>query len=185
MTRNDRGGTDAQRRTVLKALGAAGVVAGTGGLAAAQETTQGTTEGGQETTQATTTGGEVAGTPIILGGESAHWFGLAPSPIHGDENPALSLREGERYTIIWINLDGAEHELIIESAEGGELVANESAGTPGETRSATFTASPEIAEYYCEYHPESMRGQVEMGGFETETAGTETTEAATTEANRT
>ena len=181
MTRDEKGNTaGASRRNMLKALGAAGVFAGTGGVAAAQETTATTTEGTQETTQTTTTGDEVAGTPIILGGESSHWFGLAPPPIHGEENPTLSLREGGRYTLIWINLDGAEHEFIIESASGEELVATESAETPGETRSVTFTASSEMAEYYCEYHPQSMRGQVEMGGFGTETAETGTTAAETT-----
>ena len=185
MTRDESGkATGASRRNVLKALGVAGVLAGTGGVAAGQETTETTAEGTRETTGATTTGGEVAGTPIILGGEVEHWYGLAPSAIHGEENPTLSLREGERYTVIWINLDGAEHEFIIEDANGEELAATESAETPGETRSVTFTASPEMAEYYCEYHPQAMRGQVETGGFETETAGTETTAAGTTVAER-
>lgn len=158
----------ATRRSVLKVLGVGGATAGVSALAAGQETTT-----AQETTSQETTTAPDA-TPILLGGEAAHWFGLEPGPIRGKNNPALALQAGEKYRLVWMNLDGTEHELIIEDANGNELAATESASTPGATRSVVFTASEEMAEYYCEYHPQSMRGGVTLGsGFTTatETAG--------------
>ncbi|WP_227357046.1 cupredoxin domain-containing protein [Haladaptatus salinisoli] len=139
----------ATRRAVLRAFGGAGVAAGASDAAGAQETTRGIS---------------VEGTPIILGGEVKHWLGLAPSRIHGEENPALRLRAGRTYTLVWINVDGKEHELIVEDSNGNELVATESASTPGATRHVTFTARREMNQYYCEYHPKSMRGNVRLGG---------------------
>lgn len=173
MTRRDRSDR-ATRRTVLKATGIAGVTASLGGLAAGQDTTEeGEDEGQDETTEETTVEGEGA-TTILLGGEVDYWFGLAPEPIQGEENPTLALEEGERYEIIWMNLDGREHELVVEDADGEELEASDSNEEAGATASVTVTAGEEMAEYYCEYHPESMRGNVELGeGFET-TQGTET-----------
>ncbi|WP_440009894.1 cupredoxin domain-containing protein [Halomicrococcus sp. SG-WS-1] len=66
-----------------------------------------------------------------------------------------------------MNLDGVEHELIIEDADGKALVESDSATEQGATVSVTFTADEAMAEYYCEYHPQDMRGDVELGtGFE-------------------
>ena len=75
-----------------------------------------------------------------------------------------------------MNLDGREHELVIEDANGGEIVASESNEQMGATASLTFTASEEMAQYYCEYHPKRMRGDIQFGtGFETTTAANGTT----------
>ncbi|MFC4548754.1 MULTISPECIES: twin-arginine translocation signal domain-containing protein [Halorussus] len=166
---NDNANSDvASRRSFLLATGAVGAATSLGGLAAGQGTTT-----GQETT---TAGGQA--TTILLGGEVEHWFGLAPSAIHGAENPTLQLQSGQRYEIVWMNLDGHEHELIIEDANGGEIVASESNEQMGATASLTFTASEEMAQYYCEYHPKRMRGDIQFGtGFETTTAGGTTTAA--------
>lgn len=166
----DRSAERGTRRGFLKATGLVGLAAGVGARTAGQETA---TETG---TQETPTPAEDV-TTILLGGEVGHWFGLAPTAIHEGENPTLTLQPGEKYRIVWMNIDGVEHELIIEDANGEELVATEDATRAGATRSVTFTASEEMAEYYCEYHPESMRGDVELGeGFQTptETPATET-----------
>ncbi|WP_227376867.1 plastocyanin/azurin family copper-binding protein [Haladaptatus halobius] len=144
----DRDG-GATRRAVLQAFGAAGIFAGASDVTGAQETTRGIS---------------VEGTPLILGGEVKHWFGLAPSQIHGKENPDLRLRAGRTYTLVWINIDGKEHEFIVEDSNGNELAATESASAPGATRHVTFTAKKEMSRYYCEYHPKSMRGNVTLGG---------------------
>ena len=192
-TRNGGKSTGSEtRRRFLQALGAASAVAGAGGVAGAQETTTGSEETtadgeGEKTTtgegdQTTTVAGDA--TPIVLGGRTEYWLGLAPKPIAGDRNPTLQLREGERYRLVWLNLDGVEHELVVEDGEGEQLVATDSNEEVGATASVSFTASEEMAQYYCEYHPEQMRGSVELGeGFETtaetedgtETAGEETT----------
>lgn len=170
------------RRRVLAAAGAAGFLAGAPNLVGGQETpTETPTD--DETPGTTTSEGGEAATTIVLGGRVEYWLGLAPEPIEGEQNPTLQLESGETYEIVWINLDGAKHELIGEDADGEELFASDSNEEVGATVASTFEASKELAEYYCEYHPESMRGQVELGeGFGTPT-GT-TTEAETTTASR-
>ena len=174
MTRKGSSGSSdsASRRNFLIATGAVGAAASLGGLAAGQETTAGQGTTGRETTtgQGTTTGAQA--TTILLGGEVEYWYGLAPEPIQGQENPTLRLQSGQRYELVWTNLDGHEHELIIEDANGNEIVATESNEQAGATASVTFTANERMAQYYCEYHPQRMRGDVQFGeGFQT-TAGT-------------
>ncbi|USZ67940.1 plastocyanin/azurin family copper-binding protein [Halorussus salilacus] len=174
------------RRTFLRAMGAASAVAGVGGLAGAQETTE---EGEETTTEedTTTEGDETAtteteeatdgdATTVALGGRTSGWYGLAPAAITGEENPTLALRDGERYRVVWMNLDGEQHELRLEDEDGEALERTDSASEVGETREVVFEASESLAAYRCEYHPEQMVGDVELGeGFET----TEETETPT------
>lgn len=170
------------RRRFLQAIGAASAIAGVG-LAGAQETT---TEGGEGEGQGTTTeaGGEQAttvadeATPIVLGGRTSYWLGLAPPPIEGEQNPTLQLREGERYRLVWVNLDGERHELHLEDGEGTVVHRTEASERVGVARSVAFETDESLAGYRCEYHPEQMVGSVELGeGFETTTE--ETTEDTT------
>ncbi len=96
-----------------------------------------------------------------------HWYGIAPEEIEGEENPTLEFEDGEAYELVWINADGAEHELVLESDDGEELEESDSSETGGETVSVTFEADEDVTEYYCAFHPESMRGDVEFdGGFD-------------------
>ena len=107
--------------------------------------------------------------PIILAGRSEYWYGIAPEEIEGEENPALDLEEGTEYELVWINVDGAEHNLIVESEDSEDLETSDDSEEAGEAVSMTFEASEDAAEYYCEYHPDSMRGDVELGeGFDLE-----------------
>lgn len=177
MNTDERGDTEGStRRSVLAAAGAAGFLAGAPNLVGGQDTPTETPTDDETPTEAET---PEADATIVLGGRVEYWLGLAPETIEGEENPALELVEGDTYEIIWINLDGVEHELVVEDADGNELAASESAEEVGATASATVEANEELAEYYCEYHPDSMRGQVELGegmettGTEAET-GTET-----------
>lgn len=145
------------RRSVLELTAAAAAAAGMAGVATAQDDTE---------------SGEAQGTgadnlPIILGGRAEYWYGIAPEEIEGEENPTLQLEAGEEYELVWVNLDGLEHNLTLESQEGEELEASDETETAGEAVSMTVEASEEMSEYYCEYHPESMRGSVELnGGFD-------------------
>ncbi|QLD91133.1 hypothetical protein HWV07_00150 [Natronomonas salina] len=107
-----------------------------------------------------------AGSTIRLGGESQGWVGEEPESIAGETNPPLQLQAGETYEIVWENLDGAEHELIFVDENGEEVAASESSESEGETVSMEVTASEEFAEYFCEYHPEAMRGSVEVAAGE-------------------
>ncbi|MFC4437631.1 MULTISPECIES: cupredoxin domain-containing protein [Natrialbaceae] len=141
------------RRTVLRIAAAAAASAGVAGVATAQET-----EDEDDETERL---------PIVLGARAAYWYGVAPEEIEGEENPTLDLEDGEEYELVWINLDDVEHELVLESEDGEELAVSEETETAGEAVSMTVEASEEVAEYYCEYHPDSMRGDVELNdGFD-------------------
>lgn len=87
---------------------------------------------------------------------------MAPASIEGTTNPTLRLEADTEYTLVWENLDGAEHELIIADDAGEDLVKSDEAEEEGQTVSTTFTATSEMAEYFCEYHPESMRGELQV-----------------------
>lgn len=101
---------------------------------------------------------------IELGGQTDGWQGQAPGDIEGETNPTLSLESGTTYDLTWENLDGQEHELIIEDADGNELEASDSSEEQGATVTLTFEASEEMAQYYCEYHPDRMRGDITTEG---------------------
>ncbi|WP_394742711.1 cupredoxin domain-containing protein [Natronococcus roseus] len=143
------------RRTVLQIAAAAAASAGGVGTVAAQEDDD---EGADDDTDRL---------PIVLGARSEYWYGVAPEAIEGEENPTLEFADGEAYELVWINLDGAEHDLVLESEDGEEFAVSDATETAGEAVSMTVEASDEIDEYYCGFHPDSMRGDVELnGGFD-------------------
>lgn len=118
------------------------------------------TDGGTETADSTETDGGAISGEIRLGGETAGWTGIAPASIEGETNPTLRLEADTEYTVVWENLDGVDHELVIVDNSDDDLVKSDSAEEEGETVTTTFTATSEMAEYYCEYHPDSMRGEI-------------------------
>ncbi|PCR90013.1 cupredoxin domain-containing protein [Natrinema ejinorense] len=99
---------------------------------------------------------------IRLVGETSGWQGVAPDEISGTENPTLTLEEGAEYVLVWENGDGLQHNVAIEDESGEELLASDFMSEEGTTQSVTFTASAEMAEYYCQVHPESMRGSIDV-----------------------
>lgn len=141
-----------RRRRVLQAAGAA--------LAAATSATAGCVGSGPGSDSGS--GDGQGGKRLALGGKTAAWVGQAPGDIEGKRNPTLTLTAGTTYELTWENLDGMEHELVVQDADGKELKASKSSEKKGETVTFTFDATEEMAEYYCEYHPERMRGQVEV-----------------------
>ncbi|WP_265111633.1 cupredoxin domain-containing protein [Halosolutus halophilus] len=152
------------RRTALRFIGATTAATGLTTAVTAQEDDAEDDADGEETDRL----------PIILAGRTEYWYGIAPEAIEGEENPALDLEEGQEYELVWINVDGVNHELVVESADGEELEASDTSETAGEAVSMTFEASEDAAEYYCEFHPESMRGDVELGdGFDLSSNGGE------------
>jgi len=149
---------DPTRRSLLRTVGA-GVIATSvvAGTASAQE---------DEVTQR-----------FDFEGETPGWIGVTPSDIEGETNPTLSLEDGETYEFQWENTDGAPHNIVIEDGDGNNLVRSEFVSSEGETQTVQFTASAEMVSYYCEAHPSSMRGDVDIAGASTSTgtdAGTET-----------
>ncbi|WP_207592860.1 hypothetical protein [Halomontanus rarus] len=99
---------------------------------------------------------------IRLLGTAQAWEGAAPTSIEGEANPALRLESGVEYVLVWENGDGLQHNLAIEDANGEDVVATDLMGERGATQTVTFTATEEMAEYYCQVHPESMRGSIEI-----------------------
>ncbi|MDF9746064.1 cupredoxin domain-containing protein [Natrinema salsiterrestre] len=116
-------------------------------------------EGSQETDENGETDAEA---DIRLVGETQGWQGEAPDDISGTENPTLELEEGTEYVLVWENGDGLQHNFAIEDETGEDLLASEFMGDEGSTQTVTFTASAEMAEYYCQVHPDSMRGSVDV-----------------------
>ncbi|WP_227776575.1 hypothetical protein [Haladaptatus pallidirubidus] len=183
------GSPKSQRRAFLKTAGGVAGVGVLGRIAMAQnnqtettDTTNGgntteTTDGGTETT----TGGERV---IVLGARTDAWLGLAPGVIERADNPTIGLVPGERYRIVWVNLDGARHRLQIlgeENGDSGNVLRETGASSRrGETRAMSFRATDRVRRYRCRYHPNSMQGNiVRSGDFGTGTEGTFTTEETT------
>jgi hypothetical protein len=90
-------------------------------------------------------------------------------------NPTLNITSGVDNQIMIKSLEGdpEEHELIIEgisaagSNEGEELIASEhveggSSTTVNFNPSDAETSDYQSLEYYCEYHPDTMRGKVQI-----------------------
>ncbi|OIB56513.1 PQQ-dependent sugar dehydrogenase [Natrialba sp. SSL1] len=100
---------------------------------------------------------------IELLGRTSGWIGSSPDDIADERNPTLELVEGEEYTLIWENEDGAGHNFVIEDEEGEEnFVETDVISGTGETQEVEFTAEEGMAEYYCAPHPQSMRGDIEL-----------------------
>ncbi len=100
------------------------------------------------------------GTEIRMGADAVGWSGQAPASIAERMNPTLYLEDGAQYTFVWENLDGVEHELYIATDSDDVVVESESAEDAGETVRTTFTARSSMTTYYCEYHPQGMRGNM-------------------------
>lgn len=101
---------------------------------------------------------------IRLRGRIDGWRGREPEAVDGETNPTLEFRAGETYSITWVNHDGEPHNLAIQT-EGGEVLARtEIVEEEDATRTLTFTATPEMAEYLCEVHPNTMRGTFSVTG---------------------
>jgi len=141
----------ASRRRVLQAAAAAGGVVGLSGIGAAQFDTQ----------------------TIELGAETSGWQGVSPDAIADETNPTLELEEGTTYEVTWENLDGAAHNFVIVDSEGEELERTELMSEQGETQTLEFEATSEMAEYYCEPHRATMRGEISLGGGDGDEAGEE------------
>lgn len=95
-----------------------------------------------------------------LGGVVPGWQGIAPESIDEAVNPTLNLTGGQLYAITWVNVDGAPHNVVIENAQGNDIAATPIVSEEGATQTLIFRAPNEDGEYYCEVHPQSMRGDL-------------------------
>lgn len=97
-----------------------------------------------------------------LGAAATGWVGQAPPAIEGTTNPTLPLRAGTEYTFVWENRDGLQHNFAIQDRNGEDVLSTDLVGEEGATQTVTFTATPEMAEYYCQVHPNTMRGSLDV-----------------------
>ncbi|OVE84145.1 cupredoxin domain-containing protein [Natronolimnobius baerhuensis] len=135
--------TGTLRRTLLRAAAATGLAVGIGSA-----TTQARLQDDAD---------------IVLEGRTTGWVGVEPDDIDGERNPTLELEAGTEYVLVWENEDGVGHNFVIEDDDGENLVETEIISGSGETQTVEFTAEEGMAEYYCAPHPQSMRGDVELG----------------------
>jgi plastocyanin len=76
-------------------------------------------------------------------------------------NPTLHLIAHTDYVIKIKNPTDAKHELIIGS--NGTEIAKSNSINPGKNRDFVFNANTTgIFEYHCEYHPDTMKGIIEI-----------------------
>lgn len=155
------------RRTLLQtsALGLAGAIAGCAGASESRQETETTPEATTTTPQPDDT--------IVLGAQVEYWYGVAPSSIQGTQNPTLAMQPGTVYEIVWVNLDSVGHRLRVFDADDNVVATTEAVSTVGETTSVVLEATESLARYDCEFHPQSMRGDVSQGEATTTTTTTE------------
>jgi len=80
-------------------------------------------------------------------------------------NPLLNLKSNENYTFLVTSFqnDTAVHKLKIDPREGGEHLAESEEIEHGSSSQFAFNAGiPQILKYYCEYHPRSMTGIINV-----------------------
>jgi plastocyanin len=86
------------------------------------------------------------------------------------DKTSFEVEPGSEVEVTLTNNDETEHTFSIEDP----AVEVEAEG--GETASGTFTAPEEgTLEFFCEYHPDQMRGEVTVGGTAAGDSGSDDT----------
>ncbi|WP_076608127.1 cupredoxin domain-containing protein [Natronorubrum thiooxidans] len=150
--------TGFSRRTALKIAGVTGmaVLAGCGGDG---ENGNGAAEDGNGA--ADEDWGAVE--EFYFDGQVSHWGGIEPAFLEGEENPTLTLIEGQEYTFRWVNNDGQTHNLEIRD-ENDEVIddyQSDDVGEEGEETSLEgVVATQEMTTYICQYHEATQVGDI-------------------------
>ena len=80
----------------------------------------------------------------------------------GGLNPTLDITKGNEYQIKINNPTDEEHELIIENEKKSKVGGSDHI-EPGKNTEFEFkTMNAGELNYYCEYHPETMRGIIKV-----------------------
>ena len=80
----------------------------------------------------------------------------------GGVNPTLDITKGNEYQIQINNPTDEEHELIIENEKKSKVGGSDHI-EPGKNTEFEFkTMNAGELNYYCEYHPETMRGIIKV-----------------------
>ncbi|WP_254534720.1 cupredoxin domain-containing protein [Halomarina litorea] len=103
-------------------------------------------------------------TTVELRATEEGWVGETPEAIRGATNPTLALKTGETYELVWLNEDGATHKLALLDEKGEVVHDSKTAKERGEQRTVAFRAEPKLVAYHDHYHPETLKGEVSVGG---------------------
>lgn len=93
------------------------------------------------------------------------WTGVEPDIIDGEENPTITLIEGQEYDFTWVNADGVEHNLEIRDGDDEVVDDYQSDDVEQEGEEASIegvVATEEMAVYICQYHETTQVGDVEV-----------------------
>jgi hypothetical protein len=82
----------------------------------------------------------------------------------GRNSPTLNLKPNTNYEFIVNTMPGDinEHELKITSAEGEEIAEGDSVDEGEATQFVFNSGQPRTLSYFCEYHPTSMIGPINV-----------------------
>lgn len=80
----------------------------------------------------------------------------------GGINPTLDITMGNEYQIKINNPTDEEHELIIENTENSKVASSEEIAPGMNTEFKFKTEETGELNYYCEYHPETMKGIIKI-----------------------
>jgi plastocyanin len=124
-------------------------------------------------------------TRIEFDAQTQGWLGVEPEEIADEENPTLTLQDGESYEIGWEEGDGSTHniELVDDDDEVVDDYETEEDTEGGDDQFIEFDASDEIAEYVCRPHEGTMRGTIEIETNGTAEENGDTEEDEDTEEN--
>ncbi len=105
-------------------------------------------------------------TRIEFDAQTSGWVGIEPEEIADEENPTLTLQEGESYEIGWEEGDGQQHNIEIrdEDDEVVDDLETEITDEGGDDQFLEFEASEEMVTYICEPHEGTMIGDIEIEG---------------------
>lgn len=97
---------------------------------------------------------------FVIGAEASAWRGIEPEEVADERNPTLHLLPGKTTRIVWRNLDGKRHKLVVEDSMENVLHESDVSTERGETHTLTMEVTQEMTTYLCEFHEVSMRGDI-------------------------
>ncbi|MFC4541404.1 PKD domain-containing protein [Halosolutus amylolyticus] len=158
MTDSDR----MSRRTMLMITGAAGMtaLAGCGG----SDNGDGNGGGNGDENGAADADWESV-EEFYFNGQISHWGAEEPAFLEGEENPTITLIEGQEYTFRWYNNDGVQHNMEIRNEDDDVVEDYQSDDVSEEGEEASIegvTATQEMATYICQYHETTQVGDIEV-----------------------
>jgi hypothetical protein len=157
------------RRTVLRLAGASSVV-----LVAGCTTGDDEDENGEEEPDEEENGEEDGDDAaedwadveeFYFEGRVEAWTGLEPELIADEDNPTITLIEGQEYDFRWVNADGIEHNMEIRDENDQIIEEYQSDSVQEEGEEATIegvTATEEMVRYICTYHESTQVGDIEV-----------------------